>query len=134
MNCKNMRSSGLNWYDQVNIPVVEFSEDGFRYGLRNNPKQEGLSIWITMKGESRPSRLLMVGADGKAISAELFFVPPGGGWPRRLTPEERDQWYKDAKVLSPPMGTRGAVGEEYRTFWQELADQALGAIKRTVSK
>ena len=129
-----MQRSSVNWYDQVGIPVVEFTDEGYRYWLRNNPRDNGLSIWIAMKGESRASRLFTVGGDGKVIRGELFVVPAGGGWPRRLTPEEQAKWYADAKILAPASQIRAAAGEEFRTFWQELADQAIAAIRRTVSK
>jgi hypothetical protein len=132
LNCKNMKQSSLSWYDQVDIRVVEFSEEGQKYALAAG--QRGLSIWIALKSESRPSRVLSVDVDGKVVSASQFALPPGGRWPRQLTPEESAKLNKDRRALIPAMGNRGPIGEEYRAAWQDEADRALAAIHRQLAK
>jgi hypothetical protein len=132
LNCRNMKRSALNWYDQVNIPVVTFSEDGQSFALRRG--RDGLSVWLSLKGESRPSRLLTIGDDGRVVSAEQF-VAHTGRWPRQLTREESAKRNQDTRALLPARPPRrDAIGEEFRPFWQTEADRALAAIRRQVAR
>jgi hypothetical protein len=129
-SCPNMKRSALNWYDQVGIPVVAFSDEEQTFALSSG--RNGLAIWVTLKGESRPSRYLSVDLDGRVVSAEMF--APGNPRPGRLTPEQTARWRKDARALIPAIGSWEPVGEEFRPFWQEQAAAALAAIRRQLAR
>ena len=127
-NCPNTKKSAVTWYDVVGISVVEFVENGQTYSLASG-REQSISIWITLQKESRPSRLITIGTDGKVISAELSTPTPGRVAPHRLTREQSAQWRLDMRALSPLTG-----GEEFRTFWQDQADGALAAIARVMAR
>ena len=137
-NCKNMKVSSLNWYDQVGIPVMTFNDGGWTYALRSAAPRasgppESLGIWLTPPGESRPSRLLTLDMTGQLVGGELGPLP-GDAAPQRMTSEEFAAWRQLHKVFQSPARTpRGeAYGNEFKPFWQELADQALAAVVRAI--
>jgi len=139
-NCRNMTPGRLNWFDQVNIPVIGFTDDSGAYGLALSRRDGSLSIWITPPGETRPSRLLSVLPEDTVLNGELGpmtgDIPP----PMRMSPEETAQSrIKHKAFLSPKKGMvlGGKVvewGEEFRPFWETQTSQALAAIRRQISK
>lgn len=133
-SCRNMKSSTINWYDQVGIAVVTFGDRGWEYGLRSTGTR--LSVWLTVPGSGAPSRLLSLDASGQLVSGELGPLPEESG-PHPMTPDEFAAWRQKHKVFNagvdrPPAA--GVQGAEFKPFWQQLADQALAAIRRQISK
>jgi len=131
--CKNMQPETTNWYDVVRIPVLTFTdgESGFSIAA---PRTGGLSVWIRMPGESRPSRLLTLSADNHILSAELGPMP-GDSSPRQRTPAETEAWRSNHKAYSSgESSSRAPVGQEFKAFWEEQAKQAMAAIRRQMAK
>ena len=128
--CKNMTKSSLNWYDLVGIPVMTFKSEGWTYGFRSDPSNElpGLRIYLTEPGSRRPSHSLTLDVTGRLFQAELG-PQPGDSGPTRMSPEERAAWPRKHKVIDSP-----SLGNEFRPYWQKLADQALDAVRREISK
>jgi len=135
-NCRNMTPGRLNWFDQVNIPVIDFRDDSGAYGLAISRLDGALSIWITPPGETKPSRLLSVWPEDTVLSAELGPMPGDTSPTQRKTPEETAQSrLKHKAFLSPKLNRPfGSWGEEFRPFWEAQAAQALAAIRRQMSK
>lgn len=132
-NCRNARAGSVNWFDQINIPVIEFRDSDSVFAVRLLPSGRGLSIWITPAGERRPQRLVSVGAFGQVTSGELGPQPGTRNPQIRMTPEQSDAWRKAHRVYMV-VPTRGqVVGEENRTYWEEEADSALAAIRRQLT-
>ena len=135
MNCKNMKSSSLNWFDQVGIPVLAFNDASGGYAIRTS-RDGGLSIWITEAGQGRPSQLVTLRENGEVWSGELG-PQPGERGPSRMTPEEFAKWQQVHKVFTSrdrrPPDWKGYT-EEFLPFWQEQAAKALAAIRRTIGK
>ena len=91
-----------------------------------------LAIMMTAPGETRPSRLLTLDSSGQLVQASLS-RPTGEPATFQVTPEELEASWKSRKTFVAesrwPRG--GTLGEEFKPFWQEQADQALAAIRRT---
>jgi hypothetical protein len=132
-NCTNMTKSGITWYDQVGLAVITFEEDGRKYALKSTGTR--LSVWLTVPGDRAPSRLVSLDSNGALRSGELGPQTADSG-PRRRTPDEMAAWRQTHKVFNSGVDRPGAgvLGEEFRPFWQALADQALAAIRRQMSK
>jgi len=131
--CRNMTATTINWFDMVGLPVQRFAVDGWTYAVwfqSGRPGEERLTFYLTPPGEPRPTESLSVDLNGHLVKAELG-PQPGERVPSR---ESYDVWVVKHKVFSEaawhPSGR--TVGEEFRQFWQKLADQALAAAGRAI--
>jgi hypothetical protein len=139
-NCRNMKPGQVNWYDQIGIPVMQFTEDGVTYALSG---RGGLTLWVTLKGEARPSRHISIADDGQVSSAHLGLVVSSDGldnyrairYPRSMTPAESDAFWKERRSYRA-VGLRDGKpqNEEFRELWQKEADAALAAIRRQIGR
>ena len=130
-NCRNMTPGRLNWFDQVNIPVIGFKDDSGGYGLAISRLDGALSIWITPPGETKPSRLLSVWPEDTVLTGELGPMPGDLSPTQRRSPEEIAQSrLKHKAFLSPKLNRPfGSWGEEFRTFWEDQAAKALARLQ-----
>jgi hypothetical protein len=134
-NCKNMQYGAINWFDVVNISVIGFKDESGAYALSVS-RDGALSIWITPPGETTPSRHVSVAPENTVLSGGLGPMPGDIPPPAQMTPEQTAQSrIKHKDFLSPKLNRPyGAWGEEFRTFWEAQASQALAAIRRQISK
>ena len=135
-NCKNMTRGRVQWADMGGSGLV-FEDGGWKYGLALSgakDKPRNLTILLTPPGEKSPAQHLTLDATGQLLSGELRFEP---GTKPAYSAEERDARRKARKAFSAvDWGYPGGEphGDEFKPFWQKQADQALAAIRRTVSK
>ena len=139
-SCKNMTGARIHWFDVVNIDIQAFTDAGWTYSLRYTPGNsrgalERLSVFIARPGETSPTHQLILGSTGQLMVGELGPLP-GEAPPPISKTAPPDAWQAAHKVFNAtrPDPTGKAVGEEFRSFWQKLADQALDAIRRQISK
>jgi len=136
-NCKNMTSGTINWFDVIGIPALTFTEGEWTYALSFDPggrMNRPARVYIRLKPQDSRgfTHSLALDLNGQLASAELG-PQPGEMVPSRTSYEEWKATHKAfATAVFHPSGA--ASGEEYKPFWQPLADQALAAIKRQISK
>ena len=133
--CPNMTPAQIHWYDSVNIPVLTFKDGDSGFSIAAS-RQGGLSVWMTMPGESRPSRLLALSADDHVLSAELGPMPGDRSPQVRMTPAEMETWARPHKAFNAGESTSHmpASGQEFKAFGDEQAKQAMAAIRRQVGR
>jgi hypothetical protein len=133
--CKNMQPATMSWFDMVGIPVLTFTDGESRFAIAA-PRQGRLSVWITMPGEMQASRTLTLGSEDKVLSASLGPMPGDGRAPESRTPTQFDAWVVTHKAFNSGESGSGtpAWGQEFKTFWEDQAKQAMVAIRRQIAK
>lgn len=127
INCRNMTTSRITFSDAI-AEGSTFTLDGTTYQL--HVSRIGLEIIMTLRGESTSSRLVTIGPQEQVISASLR---GDGARSIRRTPEEQAAWERDLKRYSN--GERSPMkGEEFRSYWQDLARSAMSAIRKQIAK
>jgi len=132
--CKNMSRATINWFDVIGIPVLTFSDNGWSFAMQLEPAgrsgAERLTFVVTRPDERRPTERLSVDVNGRLVRGELG-PQPGERVPSR---ESYETWSRNHKVFAEaawhPSGQ--LVGDEFRPFWQALADRALAAAARVI--
>ena len=140
-NCKNMKSARMSVWSDVGPGMgMVFDDNGWKYELSlSGPVAlpRDLSIMTTAPGETRPGQLITFDSNGKLVSASLARLPgepAASGSANRPEPIE-ESWKRRKSFVAEPRWTRGGtLGEEFKPFWQQLADQAMAAIQRQLSK
>lgn len=127
INCRNMTTSRITFSDAIADGSTS-TLDGTTYQL--HVSRIGLEIIMTLPGESKSSRLVTIGPQEQVISASLR---GDGARLTRRTPEEQAAWERDLKRYSN--GERSPIkGEEFRSYWEDLARSAMSAIRKQIAK
>ena len=139
-NCSNMQPAKMGWYDVFNIPVLSFKQGETAYALGVGRNGDGLVIFITPPVESppepRPSCQIILDSNERVLAAELG-PQLGEKTPGPSTTTEEMQALRRLHRAYSVVGIRPSLpgwGEEFKTFWEEQAKQAVAAIRRQIAK